>query len=129
MNTRILRNPDIARWSGEPTGIIGMRKFTNPAFTQAMADDWKKDKKASLKRYFANPGKVEPPYLVGITCVLCHVAFDPLNPPLDPVKPRWENLAANIGNQYLREGDLFFGSGPDRGRRCQPRPKLSRRSL
>ncbi len=116
------RNADIARWYGEPTGIIGMRKFSNPAFTVAMADDWKKDKKASLRRYFANPGKVEPPYLVGITCVLCHVAFDPLNPPLDPVKPRWENLAANIGNQYLREGDLFFGAGRIVGGDANPGP-------
>jgi len=116
------RNPDIARSYGEPTGIIGMRKFANPGFTQAMADDWKKDKKASLRRYFSNPGKVEPPFLVGITCVLCHVAFDPLNPPLDPVKPRWENLAANIGNQYLREGDLFFGAGRIVGGDANPGP-------
>jgi hypothetical protein len=96
---------------GEPTGIIGLRKFPNPAFTEAMGNAWKRDKKASVKTYFANPGKVEPPYLVGITCALCHVAFDPLNPPADPVKPRWENLAANMGNQYFREGDLFFGAG------------------
>ena len=70
-----------------------------------------KDKKASVRKYFQNPGAVEPPYLMGISCGLCHMAFDPLNPPADPAKPRWENLAANMGNQYLREGDLFFGPG------------------
>ena len=96
---------------GSPTGIVGMRKFPNPAFTPAMAAEWKKDKAASLRRYYASPGRVEPPYVVGIACALCHVAFDPLNPPGDPVHPRWENLAANMGNQYLREGDLFFGAG------------------
>src|SRR5262249_47781495 len=29
----------------------------------------------------------------------------------DPANPRWENLAANIGNQYFREGEIFFGKG------------------
>ncbi len=103
--------PEDPKLYGMPTGIVGMRKFPNPAFTPEMATEWKKDKKASVRKYFANPGKTEPPYIVGITCALCHMAFDPLNPPSDPVKPRWENLAANMGNQYLREGDLFFGAG------------------
>ena len=91
---------------------------------------WKEDKKASVRKYFANPGKVEPPYLVGITCSLCHMAFDPLNPPDGPGKPRWENLAANMGNQYLREGDLFFGAGPGRRRATPtPGPNCPRRPL
>ncbi len=96
---------------GMPTGVIGLRKFPNPAFSPAMAAEWKANRTEAVKRYFSNPGKVEPPYVVGITCALCHVAFDPLNPPADPIKPRWENLAANMGNQYFREGDLFFGAG------------------
>lgn len=96
---------------GEPTGVIGLRKFKNPAFSAQNEVQWKADPRAAVRRYFANPGKVQPPYTLGITCSFCHVAFDPLNPPADPVKPRWENLAANMGNQYLREGDLFFGPG------------------
>lgn len=115
-------DPAVARWMGAPVGIVGMRKFANPAFTQAMAAEWARDKKASVRRYFANPGRVEPPYLVGITCALCHVAFDPLNPPANPIQPRWENLAANIGNQYLREGDLFFGAGRVVGGDANPGP-------
>lgn len=87
---------------GEPTGIIGLRKFPNPKFD---ASKWDPD------RYYENPAKVEPPHVVGITCAFCHVAFNPLNPPRDPANPRWENLAANIGNQYLHEGRLFFGDG------------------
>src|SRR6266566_5009368 len=59
----------------------------------------------------STPAKVVPPYLVGLTCAFCHIAFDPNNPPKDPENPRWENLAANIGNQYLREGEVFFAKG------------------
>lgn len=93
---------EVNRDYGEPTGIIGLRKFPNPKFD---ASKW------NLDRYYENPAMVEPPHLVGITCAFCHVAFNPLNPPLDAVHPRWENLAANIGNQYIHEGRLFFGDG------------------
>jgi len=93
---------DLKKYWGEPTGIVGLRKFKNPQFKK---ESW------NVKKYFENPGKIEPPYLVGITCGFCHVAFDPLNPPRDPENPRWENLAANIGNQYFDEGGLFFGRG------------------
>jgi hypothetical protein len=99
------------RWYGEPTGIIGLRKFPNPAFTEAQRKNWKADPAKSVRAYFKDPGRTEPPYVFGITCAFCHVAFDPLNPPRDPANPRWENLAANIGNQYFREGDIFFGAG------------------
>jgi mono/diheme cytochrome c family protein len=34
-----------------------------------------------------------------------------VKPPADPENPRWENLAANLGNQYLKEGAIFFGDG------------------
>lgn len=93
---------DLERYWGEPTGVIGLRKFKNPLFD---AKNWSRDK------YDRNPGLVEPPYLVGITCAFCHMGFDPVNPPDDPAHPRWENLSASIGNQYFREGSLFFGAG------------------
>ncbi len=32
-------------------------------------------------------GSIEPPFLIGITCGSCHIAFDPLNPPADPAHP------------------------------------------
>jgi hypothetical protein len=114
--------PEDPRWYGKPTAIVGLRIFPNPDFTDAMKTEWLKDKKASVRKYFASPGKVEPPYVVGITCALCHIAFDPLNPPADPASPRWENLAANIGNQYFREGDLFFGAGRVGGGDANPDP-------
>src|SRR5205085_9888015 len=60
---------------------------------------------------FDAPWATEPPFLVGFSCAFCHMSFNPLNPPKDPEAPRWENLAANMGNQYFREGDLFLGRG------------------
>src|SRR5260370_17644246 len=96
------KGPVALRHFGRPSGVVGLRLFKNQIFDK---DKW------DLKEYFKNPGKVEPPYLVGFSCAFCHIAFDPKNPPNDPEAPRWENLAANIGNQYLREGELFLGRG------------------
>jgi hypothetical protein len=117
--------PRNARWYGEPTGIVGLRRFDNPDFTQAMKDAWLKDPASSMRTYFKSPGTVEPPYLFGISCALCHMAFDPLNPPKDPVNPRWENMAANMGNQYFREGDMFFGAGRVVGGNANPGPSYN----
>lgn len=85
------------------TGIVGVRKKKNPKFDPA---------KWSLERYIEDRS-VEPPYLVGITCGACHVSFNPNSPPKDPAEPLWENLDANIGNQYLHEGRLFGYQLPD----------------
>ena len=87
---------------GRPSGVIGIRLFDNPKFDPKQWD---------VKQYFKSPGTVEPPVLIGFTCALCHIAFDPTRPPKNPEQPRWENLAANIGNQYLREGELIFTKG------------------
>jgi mono/diheme cytochrome c family protein len=91
---------------GEPTGIVGLRKFPNPKFNSAT---W--DPKRDPDRFFKNPASVEPPYSIGMACAFCHMAFHPQKPPEDPVEPRWENLAANLGNQYIAEGRIFFGNG------------------
>lgn len=85
------RPPDIP---GEPTGVIGLRKFPNPKFNPAA---W------NLKKYLADPAQIEPPYLIGVACAFCHVGFSPLHPPADPEAPEWHNLHPGIGNQYLRE--------------------------
>ncbi len=118
--------PNDPKWYGEPTGVIGLRKFKNPAFTSEKEREWLTDPEANVRRYFEKPGEVEPPYLVGITCALCHIAFDPLKPPKDPSSPRWENLAANIGNQYFREGDLFFGKGRVIGGDANPKKDFAK---
>lgn len=86
--------PKIADIPGEPAGIIGIRKFRNPKFRP---EEW------DVKKYMADPAKVEPPYLIGIACSICHVGFNPLHPPADPENPEWHNLYPGIGNQYFRE--------------------------
>jgi hypothetical protein len=90
------------RHYGRPSGVVGLRLFDNPKFDKNKWD---------VNTYFKNPAKVEPPFLVGFSCAFCHIAFDPNNPPKDPAAPRWDNLAANLGNQYFREGEIFLGGG------------------
>ncbi len=87
---------------GQPTGVMGLRKFPNPKFDRA---------KWNVNEYYRNPAVLEPPYLIGMSCGFCHMGFNPLRPPADPEHPRWENLAANLGNQFLHEGGVFFGAG------------------
>jgi hypothetical protein len=87
---------------GAPTGVVGLRKFPNPRFDRA---------KWNVDAYYRNPASMEPPYLIGMACGFCHMGFNPLRPPADPEQPRWENLAANLGNQFLHEGGVFFGDG------------------
>lgn len=88
--------PDIP---GEPTGVMGLRKFNNPSFDRS---------KWSIEKYLKNPKDVEPPYLIGMTCGYCHNAFNPLDPPADPEHPHWRNISPALGNQYLQEGKLFL---------------------
>jgi hypothetical protein len=83
---------------GDPTGVMGLRKFKNQSFDAAKWD---------AAKYYKDPSSAEPPYLIGMTCGFCHVGFNPLNPPEDPEHPRWSNLAGAIGNQFWEEGRLF----------------------
>ena len=83
---------------GKPAGIVGLRRFQNARFDPA---NWNAD------TYRTNPGKMQPPYVIGMACGFCHVGFNPLNPPVDPEKPKWSELAGAIGNQYWEEGRLF----------------------
>jgi hypothetical protein len=92
---------------GQPTGIIGLRKFPNPNFN---SDYWAKAGGAA--QYLSQTPdsfdpKLEPPYLIGMACSVCHVGFNPLNPPANPAEPSWANLAPAIGNSYLQEGRVF----------------------
>ena len=62
---------------GIPAGIVGLRRFDNPAFDAA---------KWNVQAYLADR-TIEPPYLVGMSCGFCHVGFNPVKPPADP-EPR-----------------------------------------
>jgi hypothetical protein len=90
--------PAVPGVPGDPSGIVGLRRFPNPNFDAA---------KWNAEEYFKHPGKMEPPYLIGMACGFCHVGFNPMNPPENPELPRWSNLAGAIGNQYWEEGRLF----------------------
>jgi len=88
---------------GRPTGIMGLRLFDNPEFTDGAKTKWSAERYYSDADYAADP-KLVRPYRIGVSCGLCHIAFNPSKPPDDPSNPKWENLASAIGNQYLREG-------------------------
>lgn len=94
-------------------GVMGARKFPNPNFDPEKWD---------VAQYYA-PGdakaQIEPPYRIGISCGICHIAHNPLKPPKDPENPTWENIVGALGNQYLREGQLFGSTLPDEDFRKQ----------
>ncbi len=83
---------------GYSSGVIGIQLFKNEKFDP---------KKWSAEAYIKGGSYIEPPYRVGMACVFCHVSFNPLNPPLNPAEPLWQNLTSSFGNQYLREGMAF----------------------
>jgi hypothetical protein len=111
---------------GTSTGALGLRKFPNPKFDKVKwlqingghLDSWdgytakvtpRKDREAPAKSHLID-GSIEPPYRIGMSCGACHIAFDPLNPPKDPIHPKWENLSGTVGNQYGRFAQIL-GSG------------------
>lgn len=83
------------------SGVVGFRKYDNPKFVPAAWD---------AQKYYQDPTKIEPPYLIGASCAVCHVSFNPLKPPQEKEHPNWENLLPTVGNQYLEEGKLFAAS-------------------
>jgi hypothetical protein len=87
----------IAQIPGTPIGIVGLRRFDNPAFD---ASKW------SIRAYMADRS-IEPPYLVGMSCGFCHVGLSPVKPPADPNRATWASLLPTMGNQYFEEGKLF----------------------
>lgn len=115
---------------GTSTGAMGLRKFPNPRFD---AEKWRALNGGHLgtwdgyaTRLSDDPertdhkvkrladGAVEPPFLIGMSCGGCHIAFNPLKPPADPARPGWENLIGAIGNQYSRMSELMVsGMEPD----------------
>ncbi len=111
---------------GTSTGALGIRKFPNPRFDAARwaavnggTASWsgfnrKMDSVTGLESDSRvsklADASIEPPFLIGTSCGSCHIAFDPLNPPVDPAHPKWENIKGLVGNQYTRMSELL-GSG------------------
>lgn len=113
---------------GTSTGAMGLRKFPNPKFNaerwralnQGKLGTWagfdsklSADKKLSDSEisHLADPS-IEPPFLVGMACGACHIAFNPLHPPKDPTHPAWENLRGAVGNQYTRMSEIMVSGMP-----------------
>ena len=107
---------------GTSTGALGFRKFPNPRFD---IDRWIKingslaswenlgkfisddpDNPDSRKNHLFD-ASVEPPFLIGMACGACHIAFIPSRPPQDTANPEWENIDGLVGNQYSRVSEIL----------------------
>lgn len=90
---------EVGSFYGYPTGIIGLRLFTNPKFDQKAADRWDANRYYNDPSYYNDPTLVKP-YRVGMSCAFCHVGPNPVLPPADFNNPKWANLSSNVGAQY-----------------------------
>lgn len=98
---------------GRPSGIVGLRVYPNPKFDEQARKQWDANRYYTDPDYYNDP-KLVRPYTVGMACGLCHVSFNPVKPPADPEKPKWENLSSTIGNQYFNSSQVFGnGAAPD----------------
>jgi hypothetical protein len=91
---------------GRSSGIVGLRLYPNPLFDADAAKRWDALRYYNDPTYYLDPTLVRP-YRVGMTCGLCHVGPNPMNPPPNVEEPNWSNLSATIGNQYLRTRKVF----------------------
>lgn len=98
---------DGGSYYGEPTGVFGLRLFTNPSFDADAAAKWDADKYYNDPDYYNDKDLVRP-YRVGMTCGFCHVGPDPDNPPTDFENPEFANLNNNPGAQYFWIDRVFF---------------------
>jgi hypothetical protein len=112
---------------GTSTGALGFRKFPNPRFDPVALKQlngrlgtWEGyDRTLSIDparsdfkvRKLAD-GSIEPPFLIGIACGSCHIAFNPAKPPLNPEHPKWDNIAGLVGNQYSRISEILISGMP-----------------
>lgn len=95
---------------GQPTGIVGMRIFKNPEFENSPRAQryWEQNKdRFYTDDAFASDPKTIKPFIVGVSCAICHASFHPLNPPTDVSEPKWENISSTIGAQYMRIREVF----------------------
>ena len=111
---------------GTSSGAMGIRKFPNPRFdlkkwTEVNDGDlttWKGFNKQVEPAVFHSKlrdGSIEPPFYFGMSCGICHIAFDPLNPPKDPSHPNPENIKGVVGNQYTNITAIMASGEPTNG--------------
>ncbi|HTV46436.1 MAG TPA: hypothetical protein VMF05_14080 [Stellaceae bacterium] len=94
------KNMPIGSYYGEPTGIVGLRLFPNPAFDAAAAKRWDPQRFYNDPSYYLSKDLVRP-YRVGMACAFCHVSANPDKPPANPDAPAWANLSSTAGAQYF----------------------------
>jgi hypothetical protein len=107
---------------GTTTGALGLRKFPNPRFDpekwralNGSLSSWDAYSKflagedgsgdSRTNRLF--DGSIEPPVRIGMSCGACHISYNPLKPPADPDKPKWENIDGLVGNQFSRVSQML----------------------
>jgi len=86
------------------SGVIGLRKYINrnpPEGFDPYTTPYQEGELTDSRRF-----------VIGQACAVCHVAFDPTNPPADSDAPEWEHLTGHVGNQYTNNTLQFFGSLP-----------------
>lgn len=100
---------------GRSTGVIGLRLTDNPNFDRAAREAWMSHVEADgvnhdfyEKPSYYNDPKLVRPYIVGMSCALCHVSFDPVRPPQDVNDPEWSNLNDYVGAQYFNVTEFFI---------------------
>lgn len=101
------KNVAVGSHYGEPSGIFGLRLFTNPAFDEEAEANWDPERYYNDPTYYNDKDLVRP-YRVGMTCGFCHVGPDPSNPPADHENPEFANLNNNPGAQYFWIDRIFF---------------------
>jgi hypothetical protein len=105
------RKLPVGSYYGEPTGVVGLRLFTNPDFDDAAAARWDPVRYYTDPNYYLSKDLVRP-YRVGMACGLCHVGPSPIYPPADPEKPEWKNLNSTVGAQYSWFDRIFVWDVP-----------------
>ena len=90
----------VGSYYGEPTGIVGLRLFTNPAFDAEARRKWDPERYYNDPEYYQDKNLVRP-YRVGMSCAFCHIGPSPIKPPKDAEHPKWENLNGTVGAQYF----------------------------
>jgi cytochrome c5 len=96
----------VGSYYGEPTGIVGLRLFPNPAFDEKARKRWNSERYYNDPAYYFSRDLVKP-YRVGMSCGFCHVGPDPLRPPADPENPEWRNLSSTVGAQFFWVDRIF----------------------
>jgi hypothetical protein len=97
----------IGSYYGDPTGILGLRLFTNPDFDEEAKRNWDPVRYYTDEKYYDDP-KLVRPYRVGMSCGFCHIGPSPIHPPADPAHPAMADLSSTVGAQYMWVDRLFI---------------------